>query len=190
MIMAAYEAQEMAKASPVAEVVDFDKINGIERPYNPKDEAIPTSWTTEHLSKRLVAAFKTLEKTPRVSGPKPPGGNWPKHAYTWEDQLAWQSLLPSEIKARDAQQNYVADRPTSADLRQMEACFEWLVQLRRRDTGLGLVVTMWALRRSRDQSIKDLCREKGWSFKNFYRKRDHGLTSIVDSLNAFAVAVF
>ena len=91
---------------------------------------------------------------------------------------------------RDAASNRTNLRPTSLEIAQMEAAFDWLRELRAVDTGMALVTTLWALRAARRRSVKALCVEKKWAPHTFYRKRSKALTHLAASLNARSVLVF
>jgi hypothetical protein len=65
---------------------DDIKINALERPCDEENFGIPLRWEPEHVGRRLVKAFTTLDRLPRDRGPREPGGHWPKHAVEW---TAW-----------------------------------------------------------------------------------------------------
>jgi hypothetical protein len=152
--------------------------------------ALPARWTPEHVARRLVDAFKTLDRLPRVRGPRQPGGHWPRHRLEWADQLAQAELPESERRERADWRNRVGLTPSSADITAMDASLEWLRDLRTVDTGMALVVSFWALRAARGRSVRALCREKGWAPHTFYRLRAKALEHLADSLNARQTAVF
>ncbi len=117
------------------------KINALERPYAPERDAVPLRWEPEYVGRKLVAAFVTLDRLPRVRGPRDPGRHWPEHAVEWADQLAHAELDDAERRAREFQQNRTILRPTSADIAGMDAAFDWLRELRRVDPGMALVTS-------------------------------------------------
>ena len=88
----------------------------------------------------------------RSRGPREPGGHWPKHAVEWADRLAQAELSEAERRAREAAQNFTILRPTSAEIAEMEAAFDWLRELRAVDSGMALVTSLWALRTARRKS--------------------------------------
>lgn len=169
---------------------EWRKLNGIEAPYRKEDDPIPAVWTVPHLQRRLIEAMGTMEKMQAPQGPKPPGGNWPKHAYDWGDRLGWEELPAWERRERDARQNFVKDRPTSQDIARMEKCTSWLVDLRQQSQELGMILTRWVICKCRDHSVKDMCREKGYALTSFYRQRDRACEMIVERLNCRVVPVF
>lgn len=166
------------------------KINALEQPYDSERDEAPTRWEPEHVGKRLVKAFVTLDRLPRSRGPREPGGHWPRHAIEWADQLAQAELDESERRARDQASNRTTLRPTSLDIAQMEAAFDWLRELRAQDAGMALVTSLWALRSARGRSVKALCAEKKWAPHTFYRKRAKALNHLAIWLNGSRVPVF
>jgi hypothetical protein len=166
------------------------KINALEQPFNSSRDSLPAQWEPEHVGKRLVKAFVTLDRLPRARGPREPGGHWPRHAVEWADQLAQAELDESERRNRDQAGNRTNLRPTGADIAQMEVAFDWLRELRAEDSGMALVTSLWAVRSARGRSVKALCSEKKWAPHTFYRKRAKALNHLAVWLNANCVAVF
>lgn len=166
------------------------KINALEAPYAPEQEATPLVWEPEYVGRKLIAAFVTLDRLPRVRGPREPGRHWPHHAIEWADQLAQSELDPAEKRAREAQQNRIIVRPTAADIAGMDAAFDWLRELRQFDSGLALVATLWALYSARHRSIRKLCVARQWAPYMFYRKRAKALAHLAQWLRERAVSVF
>lgn len=144
----------------------------------------PVLWQPDLVGKRLIQAFVTPDRLPRVSGPRQPGCHWPRTVTEWEDELAQAELEESERQARQRASNRVIIRPSAAEIAQMEAAFEWLRELRLRDSGMALVTTLWALRTARGRSIKALCAEKQWAPYTFFRKRTKALAILAEMLNA------
>lgn len=166
------------------------KVNALERPYDPARETIPARWEPEHVGRRLVKAFVTLDRLPRLKGPREPGGHWPQHAVEWADRLARAELSDAEKRTREAAQNFTVLRPTAVEIAEMETAFDWLRELRGVDSGMALVASLWALRCARHRSVRRLCAEKNWSPHTFYRKRSKALAYLADALNARNVPVF
>lgn len=166
------------------------KINALERPYMPEREDIPTRWEAEHVGRRLVKAFVTLDRLPRLRGPREPGGHWPIHAVEWADQLAQAELDAGEKRSRDIAQNRTILHPTSAEIAEMEKVFDWLRELRAVDSGMALVASLWALCSARHRSVRKLCAKKQWAPYTFYRKRAKALSFLADWLNERNVPVF
>lgn len=152
-------------------------------------EGLPARWEPEHVGRKLVAAFVTLDRLPRVRGPREPGRHWPGHAIEWADQLAQAELDETERRAREARQNRAIIRPSAAEIAGMDAAFEWLRELRRIDPGLALVTTLWALHTARRRSIRKLCLARQWAPHMFYRKRAKALAHLAQWLDARAVPV-
>ena len=167
-----------------------EKINALEAPYAPERQPLPARWEPEQVARALVKAFATLDRLPRSRGPRAPGGHWPRHAIEWADQLAQAEIEESERRDREAALNRTNLRPTSLDIAQMEAAFDWLRELRAIDTGMALVTSLWALRAARGRSVKALFRDKSWAPHTFYRKRAKALAHLADWLNARRVLVF
>lgn len=170
--------------------MEESKINALEQPFSTERDALPAQWEPEHVGKRLVKAFVTLDRLPRLRGPREPGGHWPRHSVEWADQLAQAELDESERKERERAGNRTMIRPTSLEIAQMEAAFDWLRELRAADSGMALVTSLWALRAARGRSVKALCAEKKWAPHTFYRKRAKALSHLAAWLNARSVPVF
>lgn len=147
-------------------------------------KAAPSDWSTDLVGKRLVQAFITLDRLPRLRGPREPGGHWPVTVTEWADRLAQAELGESERRERERVSNRVVIRPTAVEITKMETAFEWLRELRLQDSGMALVTTLWALRTARGRSIKALCIEKHWAPHTFFRKRTKALAYLADMLNA------
>jgi hypothetical protein len=47
-------------------------------PLSAPRETLPEIWDAELVGKRLVQAFATLDRLPRLRGPREPGGHWPR----------------------------------------------------------------------------------------------------------------
>jgi hypothetical protein len=58
-----------------------------------------TIWEPDSVGKRLVQAFVTLDRLPRLRGPREPGGHWPGTITGWADQVAQAELEQSERQA-------------------------------------------------------------------------------------------
>jgi hypothetical protein len=151
---------------------------------------LPLSWTPDHVAKRLVEAFATLDRMPGVRGPRAPGQHWPRHKVEWADQLAQAELPDSEKRERMDLRNRALLRPTGAEIGRMEAALDWLRDLRAIDSGLALVTSLWAIRAARNRSVRALCREKGWAPATFYKLRAKALDRVSAGLNARGAAVF
>jgi hypothetical protein len=166
------------------------KIDALEQRLCLEPESAPAQWDPEHVGKTLVKAFATLDRLPRPRGPRAPGGHWPRHAVEWADQLAQAELAEGERLERQRAANRTIIRPTSREITQMEAAFDWLRELRAADSGMALVTSLWAMRAARGRSVKALCAEKKWAPHTFYRKRAKALSHLAVSLNARGVPVF
>lgn len=151
---------------------------------------VPLSWTPDHVARRLVEAFTTLDRMPQPRGPRPPGQHWPHHKVEWADQLAQAELPESERRERMAIRNQALLRPTGAELARMDLALDWLRDLRAADSGLALVTSLWAMRAARRRSVRKLCREKGWAPATFYKLRAKALDWIAAELNGRGAAVF
>jgi hypothetical protein len=161
-----------------------------EAPLAARRETLPDVWDAELVGKRLVQAFATLDRLPRLRGPREPGGHWPRTVTEWADQLAQAELAESERRAREHVSNRTVIRPSAVEIQRMDAAFEWLRELRDVDSGMALVTTLWALRSARGRSIKKLCTEKQWAPHTFFRKRAKALACVAQMLNARGKPVF
>lgn len=162
----------------------------LEAPHSARRDTLPPFWDADLVGKRLVHAFVTLDRLPRLRGPRAPGGHWPRTVTEWADQLAQAELDESERGERQRVFNRVMIRPAAVEIAHMETAFEWLRELRLQDPGMALVTTLWALRAARGRSIKTLCAEKQWAPHTFFRKRAKALASLAETLNARGVPVF
>jgi len=166
------------------------KIDGFEGFYVSEAQPLPARWEPEHVGEKLVKAFRTLDRLPRVRGPREPGGHWVRHAVEWADQLAQAELPEEEQKERAERRNNALLRPTGAEIKEMDHVLEWLRDLREADPGMALITTLWAYRTARHRSIKALCKERQWAPHTFYRKRAKALAHLAAQLNARHVSVF
>jgi hypothetical protein len=162
----------------------------LETPLSLGRDFLPSLWDADLVGKKLVQAFVTLDRLPRLRGPREPGGHWPRTAIEWADQLAQAELGESERLARERASNRVVIRPTAVEIAHMESAFEWLRALRLQDPSMALVTTLWALRTARRRSIKALCAEKQWAPHTFFRKRAKALGCLAAMLNARGEPVF
>jgi hypothetical protein len=164
--------------------------DALEQPYRSERESLPSQWEPDHVGKRLVKAFATLDQLPRPRGPREPGGHWPRHAIEWTDLLAQAELDESERRERQQERNRAALRPSGVEIAQMETALDWLRELRNEDSGMALVTGLWAMRTARRRSVKALCMEKKWAPHTFYRKRAKALNYLAAWLNARGAPVF
>ncbi len=148
---------------------------GFEGHYHSSAEPRPARWTPEHVGEKLVKAFHTLDRLPRLRGPREPGGHWVRHAIEWADRLAQAELPEDERRERAERQNEALLRPTGAEIKEMDATLEWLRDLRTIDPGMALITSLWALRVARHRSVTALCKERHWAPHTFYRKRAKAL---------------
>lgn len=148
-------------------------------------DAIPASWTPEHVGRRLVDAMRTLDRLPRPRGPRAPGNHWPQHRLEWADQLAQSELPETERRERaGARLNEIALRPSGAAIDRMDRSLEWLRDLRPQAPELALVATLWAHRLASGRSLRALCRERGWTPQTFHNRKTRALHAIVAALVA------
>jgi hypothetical protein len=150
----------------------------------------PERWEPDYVGEKLVSAMRTLDKLPRVRGPREPGGHWVRHAIEWADQLAQADLQAEEKRERAERRNAALFRPTGTEIKQMDIVLEWLRELRDVDPGMALVTSLWALRTARRRSIKALCKERQWAPHTFYRQRTKALDHLAMALNARGLSVF
>jgi len=165
------------------------KVELLESAAGNRAKGLPLTWEPDWVGKRLVQAFVTLDRLPRLRSPREPGGHWPRTVTEWADQLAQAELDETEQRRRQRATNRVVIRPTAAEIARMDESFEWLRCLRQEDPGMALVTTLWALRTARGRSIKALCSEKQWPPHTFFRKRTKALTSLAQKLNSGGVPV-
>lgn len=165
---------------------EIEKINALEAPWDPRREAIPDIWTSEHVSKRLLEAFETMSRLPRIRGPRMPGNNWPEVFYDAEDKRGWGQYLAD----REAEKNRSVVRPTAAEIQQMEIAFAWIADLRQVDSGLAVYVQAWGAAKCAGRPLRDLCRKRKWSFKTFYRRLGVALSTIAERANLTRLPVW
>lgn len=173
------------------------KVNALEKPmlfdrslHHRVRVPAPELWTADHVSTRIVDAFRTLSKLPRPRGPKSPGNSWPEYAYSFADVTGWNDLLPSERAARDQDLNRVSDKPGSRDLAQMELAFEWLRWLRGKDDALSRVLALWAWASAANRSFRAICKERQWHRVTVLRKKDRAAEVIAAHLGKTRATVF
>lgn len=152
--------------------------------------ALPPAWTAEHVGQRLVDAMRTLDRLPRVKGPRAAGNHWMPTQLEWADRLAQAELPEAERREREERRNSLALRPSGAAIDRMDRALDWLRELRDRDPGLALVTSLWALRAARGRSLRGLCRERGWAPGTFYKLRARALDHLAAALNGRGAAVF
>ena len=151
---------------------------------------LPLRWEPEHVGRRLVKAFMTLDRLPRDRGPREPGGHWPKHAVEWVDQLARAELSDEERRiARSGAElhchaaEFDRDRADGRGLR-------LAARIARRRFRHGACHKSLGVGRRGIESVRRLCTEKQWAPYTFYRKRAKALAYLADLLNERHVPVF
>jgi hypothetical protein len=166
--------------------MDVEAVAGLTSPLfsGRETDALPPLWDADLVGERLVQAFVALERLPRVPVPSWRSACWPLPAARSACQLTEVEFEKSE-RQRDS--NSIAIRPSAAEITKMEAAFAWLSELRVEDSGMALVVALWALRTARGRSIKKLCAEKQWASHTFFRKRAKALAWLAQTLNARGV---
>jgi hypothetical protein len=90
------------------------KVNALEQSFAAERGNVPSDWEPEYVGRKLVAAFATLDRLPRVRGPRMPGHHWPQHSVEWADQLAQAELDETEKEARSIRRNCAMLRPSAA----------------------------------------------------------------------------
>lgn len=158
----------------------------------PEDDAreLPATWTADHVGRRLIDAMRTLDRLPRVKGPRGSGNHWVPTRLEWADRLAQAELPEAERRERDMRQNSLASRPSGAEIDRMDRALEWLRDLRAKDPALALVTSLWALRAARGRSVRALCRERGWAPATLYKLRGRALDHLAALLTARGTPVF
>ncbi len=129
---------------------------------------LPALWDATLVGKRLVEAFVTLDRLPRVRGPRGVSSHWPSTRVEWADYVAQTGSEDQEPV------NRTVSYPTAAEITHMEMALEWLNELRVEDSGMALVTTLWALRKARGK----------------LSKRAKALARLAAVLNARGVPVF
>ena len=157
--------------------------------YEQADAPAPATWTAEHVARRLVEAFRTLDRLPRAAGPRQTGNHWPRHRVEWADQIAQAELPAEERREREHRRNTLIV-PSGAEIDRMDRALDWLRDLRALDPGLALVTSSWALRAARRRSVRALCRERAWAPGTFYKLRAKALDRLAATLNSRGIAVF
>lgn len=140
------------------------------------ESAPPPRWTPDHVARRLVDAFATLDRLPRPRGPRAAGNHWPSHRVEWADQLA-QAELPDVEKRERARLrvNALIRPPSGQEIKKMDEALEWLRVLRARDAGLAELLSFWALYAARKRSVRAICRLRNWKPPTFYYQRGRAL---------------
>ncbi len=144
---------------------------------------LPSTWTPEHVGRRLVDAMRTLDRLPRPRGPRAPGNHWPQHRLEWADELAQAELPEAERRERaGARLGELALRPSGLDIDRMDRALDWLRLLRADNPELALIATLWAHRVARGRSLRALCRERGWTPQTFHARKTRALRAIAAAL--------
>ncbi len=152
---------------------------------------LPALWTAGHVGVRLVEAMSTLDRLPRVRGPRGAGNHWPQHRAEWADRLAQAELPDAERREREARRNELSlRRPSGRDIDRMDRALDWLRELRDFDPGVALVTSLWALQAARRRSVRALCRDKGWAPATLYKLRGRALDHLATALNTRGAAVW
>ncbi len=168
--------------------LDPEKVNVHEQPYGIGAEIIPKTWTPDHLGKRIVEAFVTLDRLPGLRGPKKPGNSWPQHIYEWADKLAQEEISVQEKSRRRRAQNAVRINPTAEDLRRMDVVLGWLSDFTRADYHECRIVQRWArLRSIPGRTVRGECERVGLNHMAFYRARDRALAALAIRIAAATV---
>jgi hypothetical protein len=175
------------------------RVNSLERPYEPDLDPIPSEWTPDHLSRRLVDAFATLRRMPRVPGPRQPGNHGPAYVHTGLDVRGWdnpENVLPAvaalgnPFEERKCDMN--ADRlpPSKTEILQMETCNEYLRWFRNHDATGALVLARWAMATAFGSSVAKQANALDMAKSSFYARRESGLKACAAMLNRRSEPVF
>ena len=95
----------------------------------PGATSLPPMWDAELVGERLVQAFVTLDRLPRLRGPREPGDHWPRTLVEWADRLAQAELEESERREREKLANRTVIRPSAIEIQRMDLALEWLREL-------------------------------------------------------------
>lgn len=85
------------------------------------DDAVPASWTPEHVGKRLIEAYEVLSRSGGRILPARYGNGWPAMVHEFADMVDAQARLLAEKEKAQAR----AARPTSDELSRMEEALRW-----------------------------------------------------------------
>lgn len=164
-------------------------IDAWDRPLDP-DAGPPPRWTPDHVAKRLVEAFATLDRLPKPRGPRAAGNHWPSHRVEWADQLAQAEVPEAEKRERARLRiNALTRAPSGQEIARMDQALEWLRVLRARDAALAELLSFWALYAARRRSVRAICRLRGWKPATFYYQRGRALDVLASWLEGEGVAV-
>ncbi len=161
---------------------DADVVDALDFDADPDADAIPATWTADHLAKRLVEAFATLARLPAERGPRKPGNHWPPHVYEWADRLAQEEQSEKEKARRRRVRNVARITPTGEDIRRMDLMLGWLSDLARSQPDHARILQRWARMRSLGRSISEDCRLNGQSRMTFYRLQVEAITALLTLL--------
>jgi len=182
-----------------AAILDDLRVNSLEKPYDPQSEEVPSEWTPDHLSRRLVDAFTTLKRLPRVPGPRQPGNHGPAYIHTKLDTDGYGNTqgVSEEIAAlgnplEERRRDMNADRlpPSKADIAQMERCNEFLRWFRGYDSQAASILARWAMATAFGRPVIDQANALGVPKRSFYAKRETGLKACAAMLNRMKEPVF
>jgi len=142
------------------------------------DGPIPERWTEQYVGRRLVDAFRVLNRLPGIPWPKDPGNAMPDVKRDADDLRDWPKDDAFEALARRL------ELPDRAEITRMEGALAWIAALRTHDTGMALQVMHWANQSARRRSIRRMCIEQRWSPSVFYRRVHRGREWISGWLNS------
>ncbi len=78
------------------------------------DGPIPDRWTPDHVGRRLIDAFRVLDRMPKIAGPKGASTGWPEIERSAEDRKGWVEQDRYEELVRSAA------KPTRLEMTRME----------------------------------------------------------------------
>jgi hypothetical protein len=176
-------------SSTISSTTDRDTRDSRAEDWDTAAAAVPALWTPDHVARRLVDAFRTLDRMPRPKGPRAAGNHWPAHRLEWADRVSQAELPEAERRARDARRNALACRPDGTEIARMDVALDWLRALRAHNGELAMVISFWALQAARRRSVRAICREFGWKPSTFYYQRNLALVFLAEALNKKGTAV-
>jgi len=168
---------------PRADTIDLDelKVNNLERPLD--ERGPPRPGTKEWLAWRLQQAFLTLDALPDSARPRGFGRAMPAYVHDALDLWYQRMQADDERRQNNEHRNRVRLRPSAVAISEMHEAFDWLARLRRAEPGAATVLQAWALATARRYNLRRLCRNRQWSYSGFHRKRERGLTLLLDLIN-------
>jgi hypothetical protein len=156
----------------------------------PAPEYIPPYWDGPHVGRRLIEAFRTLDRTP-MRGMSAFGSTWP--AYRQEFREYYAALVGDERAEHAtiaAERNRVRVMPSAIEITRMELVIGWPARYLGDQPQLAIIVGTVARLRALDWPMENIARKLRYGPSTARRHNRHGLDIIARGLRLEPVIVF